>query len=42
MMIDQEGEELLEKIAQHRAQRSLHAIYVVDERGEDGAGGDSD
>ena len=36
---DHESEELLEKIADDRTHRGLHAIDVVDERGKDGAGG---
>ena len=33
------GEKLLQKLADDRAERNLHAVYVVDERREDGAGG---
>ncbi len=35
---DQECKELLQKIAQHRAERDLHAIHIVDKRGKNCAG----
>src|SRR5664279_1696924 len=36
---DEEGEELLQKFADDGADGELHAIDIVDERGENGAGG---
>ena len=35
----QEGEELLQELADHRADRVLHPVHVVDERGKDGSSG---
>ena len=36
---DHEGEELLQEFAHDRADRVLHLVHIVDERGEDGARG---
>jgi len=34
-----EGEKLLKEFSDNRAEGELHTVYIVDERGEDGAGG---
>ncbi len=36
---DNEGKELLQELAEHRADRGLHLVHIVDERGKNGARG---